>query len=407
MRIHKLIPLLALLIVLTLTTIPTIKHSLIAVEQSAISAQAAAEKKVKAQPGTTAAPATVTTEQRACDLYLDAAEVERRAKEAQGQIASPKPVAPSRVPISFENVALPLAGGIDHAVAGVATRNSGSGVIRLRGVPQGAQLVSAILVWGEITNTPTSYNVGFGSITTTPATFTGNVYGTTAEPCWFQGGQYAGYITNVTTAITAGINGDYLVNNLRSSLTDGRCAWFDTGCEGLENELPLSEGASLIVMYTHECIPLNAQLYIHLGPTEFAGTHTVTHSTLPPIAAGLNTVKHSRIGGDGQVSFLTGAQGLVISASCGLHASPQTSDERTWIINALGTSIQIKGDGSVRNRDSDWNGYDGEPMNKLWDSHSDVIFDSNLAGGGGLNYSVKYQSNGDCIVWGVHILGVR
>jgi len=52
MRIHKLIPLLALLVVLPLTTIPTIKHSLIAVEQGTISAQAAAEKKVKAQPGT-------------------------------------------------------------------------------------------------------------------------------------------------------------------------------------------------------------------------------------------------------------------------------------------------------------------------------------------------------------------
>jgi hypothetical protein len=76
-------------------------------------------------------------------------------------------------------------------------------------------------------------------------------------------------------------------------------------------------------------------------------------------------------------------------------------------VNSLGNSFQIKGDGSPRNRDSDWNGYDGEPMNKLWDSHSDVIFDSNHAGNGGLNYSEKYQSQVDCIVWAVHILGMR
>ena len=409
MRIHKLIPLLALLIVVPLTTISTIKNRFIAVEPGTASAQPAAKDKatVKTQPGTTAVPAAATSEQRQCDLYLDAAEVERRAKEEQSGSVSLKTISPSRVPISFEEVALPLVGGIDHAVAGVGTRNSGKGVIRLRGVPPGAQLISALLVWGEITNQLTSYNVGFGSITTSPATFTGNVYGVTQEPCWQNpAGQYAGYITNVTSAITPGINGDYLVQGLRSAVTDNRCPWADTGCVDPSIDLVMSEGASLIVFFAAECIPLNAQIYVHLGPQMFMGTHTVTHSTLPPIASN-GTAKHSRIGADGQVSFLNGAFGLAISASCGLAASPQTSDERTWIINALGNSIQIKGDGSVRNGDSDWNGYDGEPMNKLWDSHSDVIFDSNLAAGGGLNYSVKYQSHGDCIVWAAHILSVR
>jgi len=409
MRIHKLIPLLALLIVLALTTIPTIKNSFIAVEPGLASAHAAAKDKakVKAYPGTSALPATETKEERQCDLYLDAAEVERRAKEEQSGSVSLEKTSPSRVPISFKDVAVPLVGGIDHAVAGVATRNSGSGVIRLRGVPPGAQLISALLVWGEITDQPVSYSMGFGSISTSPATFTGNVYGVTQEPCWNPDGQYAGYITNVTSAITASINGDYLVKGLRSAVTDNRCPWMDTGCVDPSIDLVMSEGASLIVFFAAECIPLNAQVFVHLGPQMFNGAHTVTHSTLPPIASGLVTAKHSRIGADGQVSFMSGSIGLVASPSCGLHASPETSDERTWIINALGNSIQIKGDGSVRNRDSDWNGYDGEPLNKLWDTHSDVIFDSNLAGNGGLNYSVKYQAQGDCIVWAVHILGMR
>jgi len=236
------------------------------------------------------------------------------------------------------------------------------------------------------------------------------VYGVTQEPCWGFGGQYAGYITNVTSAINAGINGDYLVKGLRTAISDGRCAWFNGECDGPGNtDLVLSEGASLIVLYTHSCVPSNAQIYIHLGPTMFAGAHTVTHSTLtPPIIPNMVTVKHSRIGGDGQVSLLSGSQGLAFTASCGLNSSPEVSDERTWIVNSLGSSIQIKGDGSGLNRDSDWNGYDGEPFNKLWDTHTSVFLDSSfLAVNGGLNYSVRYQAQFDCIVWAVHILGIR
>jgi hypothetical protein len=67
-------------------------------------------------------------------------------------------------------------------------------------------------------------------------------------------------------------------------------------------------------------------------------------------------------------------------------------------------STQIKGDGVGLNRDSDWNGYDGEPLNKLWDTHTDV-FNNNLAGQ--IGYRVRYQSQGDCITWVMHIMGVR
>ena len=50
----------------------------------------------------------------------------------------------------------------------------------------------------------------------------------------------------------------------------------------------------------------------------------------------------------------------------------------------------------------------GEPLNKLWDSHTDVFGNGAfLALGGGLQYRVRYLSQGDCIVWAAHILGVR
>ena len=99
--------------------------------------------------------------------------------------------------------------------------------------------------------------------------------------------------------------------------------------------LVLSEGASLVVIYSNPCIPRAAQLYISLGPRQFSGPHSVTHFTLPAINGNLPNLKHSRIGADGQVG----------GANCGLRAIPQITDERTWIENPITAgSIQIKGD---------------------------------------------------------------
>ena len=405
MRIHRLIPLLMVLIVLALTIMITISQSPIAVESGTATAQAvegeAEEEPIEAE-GVTTFPPTETKEEKGFDLYLDAAEVKRRAAEEQSGGRAITTV--GGAPLSFKHVALQLAGGLDHAVAGVSTRNSGTGVIRLRGVPPGSQVVLALLVWGEITTPPAvGYPIEFGSVCNTGGTiYQGFLYGTTSQPCWNSSGVYAGLIANVTAALIGGpINGDYQVNRLKSAITDGRCPWRDAVCSG-SNALPLSEGASLIVYYLNPCVPQNAQVYLTLGPKMFAtGIHTFTHG-VGPIPLGMQ-VKHSRIGADGQVSLGTGANPL-FDPSCGLRSSPQISNEQTWIIGSS-SSVQIKGNGGL-NQDSDWNGDDGEPLNKLWDSHSDIFPNSNMFGGGN-QYTVQYVSNGDCIVWAAHILGIR
>jgi hypothetical protein len=395
MRIHRLIPLVVVLFILAATTMTTVQHSLVGVESSTASAQQSLP--VEAD-GFSSVAGSETKEDVNTDLYLDADEVEKRAAAEQSG-DSDAAVSSSRVPVSFKHVPIPLPGGIDHAVAGVGTRNSGQGVIRLRGVPPGSTMISAFLVWGEITNTPNNYSVQFGQDCSILANVGGQVYGTTTQPCWNAAGVYAGYIANVTGQIVPGINGDYRVRNLRSAITNNRCPWGDGNCAGPGNGLVLSEGASLVVIYSNPCIPRAAQLYITLGPRQFSGPHSITHFTLPAINGNLPNLKHSRIGADGQVG----------GANCGLRAIPQITDERTWIENpATAGSIQIKGDVGGLNRDSDWNGYDGEPLNKLWDSHTDVFGNGAfLAAGGGLNYRVRYLSQGDCIVWAVHILGVR
>jgi len=404
MRIHRLISILVVLGILALATMTSIRQSPFVGSDTA-SAQKTVNAADQIDPigdqadGVSPVVASDTTAQTDTDLYLDADEVERRAAAEQAGDTS---LTTGRVPVSFKAVPIPLPGGVDHVVAGAATRNSGGGVIRLRGVPPGSTFLSAVLVWGEIAAPPAAnpYTVAFGPDCGLLANVNGNSFGATAQPCWNPLGQFFGYIAPVPAGqIIPGINGDYRVKGLKSAITNGRCPWGDGNCAGPGNALTLSEGASLIVFYSNPCIPRAAQIYVTLGPRMFFGPHSVTHATVPAINGNLPNLKHSRIGADGQVGV----------SNCGLRSIPGISDERTWIENpvTLG-SIQIKGDVGGLNRDSDWNGYDGEPLNKLWDSHTDVFGNGQfLAGGGGLSYRVRYTSNGDCIVWAVHILGVR
>jgi len=403
MRIHRLISIFAVLGLLAFAATMISVPKRLGVVSDTVSAQKvitadAADTADTQNDGLSTIVASETTAQTDTDLYLDADEVEKRAAAEQaGDDSSTK----GRVPVSFKHVAIPIQGGIDHVVAGVGTRNSGTGVIRLRGVPPGSTLLSAVLVWGEIAAPPAiaPYTVGFGPDCGLLANVNGNSFGAAPQPCWNPAGQFFGYIANVTGQIVAGINGDYRIKGLKSAITNGRCPWGDGNCAGPGNALTLSEGASLIVFYSNPCIPRAAQIFVSLGPKMFFGPHSVTHPTGVGVNGLLPNLKHSRIGADGQVGV----------SNCGLRSMPGISDERTWIENpvTLG-SIQIKGDGAGLNRDSDWNGYDGEPLNKLWDTHTDVFGNGQfLAGGGGLSYRVRYQSQGDCIVWAVHILGVR
>jgi len=397
MRIHRLISIVVVLLIMALATMTTIKKSSDTVSAKKFEAVSQPVPQSDQNDGTSSVVAADTTDKVDTDLYLDADEVEKIAAQ---EAADPSFTASGRVPYSFRNVPIPLPGGIDHAVAGVGTRNSGQGVIRLRGVPPGSTLLDAYLVWGEITAPPAlGYTVSFGADCAAGANVTSVVYGTAPQPCWNPAGVYAGHIVNVRAQIVPGINGDYRVKGLKSALTNNRCPWGDSTCAGPGNALTLSEGASLIVLYSNPCIPRAAQLYISLGPRMFFGNHTVNHPTAPAINGTLPNLKHSRIGADGQVGTL----------NCGLRATPAITDERTWIQNAFNLNlIQIKGDVGGLNRDSDWNGYDGEPLNKLWDSHTDVFGSGAfLSAGGGNSYNVIYQSQGDCIVWAVHILGVR
>jgi hypothetical protein len=282
----------------------------------------------------------------------------------------------------FAGLKINLSGGLDYVASGVATRNSGNGWIRLRGVPAGATPVSAVLYYGSMSTTANP------AVCFNGQALAGVNFGTAQEPCWNSAATFFAYIASVPLgAIVPGINGDYRISCLPSSVTDGSAP--------STNALPLSEGATLVVIYSHPSVPPTAQIFINHGPQLFISgmLNTVNFAVIGPHT----TLKSTRIGADGQVGGNN-------------SSSLNVTDEATSIGPGFAFTnpplVQIKGPGSVFNGDSDWNGGDGEPLNRLWDTHTDVL-PGNLIPAGNIFHTVQYISHGDCVVWVAHILGAQ
>ena len=281
-------------------------------------------------------------------------------------------------------------GGIDHMAAGTGTRNTGYGTIRLRGVPAGARKVSAFLYWSEIYQgpipaNPTIYFNGFKR--------TGVIVNSTPFPCWGPNATHVTYRTWVFPHIVPGINSDYSVTGLASGLTTGQDPWVP-----YNTVFPLSQGASLVVLYTDRSIPSGTWVQIHHPQTtQFFGTLTFTHFLTLPITA--DSIKHTRIGSDGQVGG-------------GMPNISSMTDERTFLGGPSGTPlVQIRGNGcsAIGSEDSDLNGTDGEPMNQLWDTHTMGV--SGVITPPATSYTVQYTEPTppilDCVLPVVHVLTAR
>lgn len=281
--------------------------------------------------------------------------------------------------------------GIDHLAAGTGSRNAGYGTIRLRGVPPGATAVSAFLFWSTIQQQgPIALNQ---TVVFNGSSVTGSFIGSAPQPCWNSNGITVAYRASVLPLLQPGINADYPVLRLPSNLTNGQNPWNPPS-----TALPLSQGASLVVLYTHSSIPAGTWVQIHHPITQTPqvfGTFTYNHFLNLPIAQA--AVKHSRIAGDGQVGG-------------GLANVNATTNEQTFIAGPPGSPfVQIKGNGSYAqgNEDSDLNGTDGEPLNQLWDTHTMNIPGTITPGAGVTSYQVRYVSNSDCVVPTVHVLTAR
>lgn len=272
-------------------------------------------------------------------------------------------------------IPVPLPGGLGHVANGTGTRNAGYGKIRMRSAPAGAVRVGAFLYWGTIqTAPPPTQTILFNGVNVT-----GRLIGT-GQSCWC-GGVFAAYRASVVALVNPAINGDYSVANMPSAITNGSDPW-NSPCM-----LPLSQGASLVVAYAHNSIPPTARVFINDGTVFFAAGAVNIFNPLTMPVQPYARLKHTRIGGDGQVGNST-------------FSNLPTTNERTFLGAPL---TQIKGSGSPYNGDSDWNGDDGVPLNQLWDTHTDS-FNKVLVPIGSFNYNVTYTANGDCIYAVAHIL---
>lgn len=332
---------------------------------------------------------------------LDKAEAERELTEERAKRNNVEPPLAEQ-PIPIEPPIL-LPGGLDYTIAGTGTRNAGHGTIRTRGAPFGSQVVFAHLYWGVIVRDSPPFP------TTDTANFEGHqiigtLVGNSEQPCWVgdANGEFLVYRAVVTQFIPPAINGDYQVDGFASGVTDGSSAW--PTCTPVPR-LPLAEGASLLIVYSHLSVPAAARIYVHEGPFTFAGQVDITH-TLSPAFPAHTSFKHTRVGADGNVG-------------CGVFAQAPLNDEKTYLGTTVANLFQIKGDRDTTipiihpalHRDSDWNGYDGATLNMLWDTNTSGFAPSLNAidpiPAGSASYLIRYRSQGDCIAAVVHVLGVQ
>ena len=275
-----------------------------------------------------------------------------------------------------------LPGGVDHVAAGIGARNTGAGSIDLQGAPPGSTAVSGFLFFGVImASPPPALTVSFRG-----APVTALRTGTTAQPCWNPAGTFAAYRANVLPLLLAGINGTYPVSGLPSNLTDGR-----EPVSFLNNTLPLAEGASLVVLYSHRSVPNGSFVEIHDVVQMTSSSLTVQHFLNQPITNN-TALKHTRLGADGQ-------------AGLGVAHFAFATNESTFLGPIVGSLIRIRGIGSALDTDSDWNGNDANPLNQLWDTNT-----LQVAGAipvGTANYRVRYTLLGDCVVPVAHVLTAR
>jgi hypothetical protein len=122
-----------------------------------------------------------------------------------------------------------------YVAAGAGLRDQGSGNITISGIPAGASVAKAYLIWANInpTDPGEAMSINGNSVT-------GSTNGTDGSPCWENGNIYT-HSADVTPFVTG--NGTYSLSGYQTGNTGGGDPW-DTS-----EVAPLMEGASLVVLY--------------------------------------------------------------------------------------------------------------------------------------------------------------
>lgn len=268
---------------------------------------------------------------------------------------------PAGVPTTF--LSITLKGG--YVAAGVGLRNRGSGTISLTGIPAGATVHAAYLYWSVLGGSTEAANFKQGKIK--GAAITGTKIGSGLDPCWENVTTGYAYRANVTGKVTG--NGSYALSGFASGRTDGADPWSSTTTP------PLTEGASLVVLYTKATYPIT-KVVIANGYGYVASSTGLT-ATIPFGFAATNPVGEVRttfIGADGQK-------------------------------NATEPASTVNGLAAVR---ADWDGTDpptpGYANGNLWDTDTQQL--RNFVRPGQTSASIKVAGGPDCLAWVAQVFSI-
>lgn len=254
-----------------------------------------------------------------------------------------------------------------YVASGVGLRNRGAGSITVTGIPPGATVARAFLVWSILGGSTPGSNFATGKVN--GSTVTGTLAGSGPSPCWtpWTVNGYA-YRAEVTSLVTG--NGSYALSGFASGRTDGADPFFSSV------KAPLAEGASLVVVYSKAAYPLTRVLvaagYHMTYSTQTAGERTFSWGF--PASVPVGEVRTTFIGADGQLNF----------------AEPTSTFAGKPVAAA------------------DWDGTDGPSprysYGNLWDTDTASVGASVTPGATGATIRVvgggpAPNSNGECMAW--------
>jgi hypothetical protein len=174
-----------------------------------------------------------------------------------------------------------------YTAAGIGMRNLGYGTISITGVPAGATVKSATLLWDVLGD---SADPTFAQGTFDGTAITGTEWASGASPCWPVSSNFS-YEADVTSLVTG--NGSYNLTGFASGESDGADPW------NVGSTPPLLEGASLVVVYTLASMP-QTSIQIGEGATETDSGNTATATLDGFTAAASPAATTTYIVADGQ-----------------------------------------------------------------------------------------------------------
>jgi endoglucanase len=239
-------------------------------------------------------------------------------------------------------------------------RNLGYGTISVTGVPPGATVESATLMWDLVADQPDP-TFAQGTFAGTP--ITGTQWASGASPCWSPSSNFS-YEADVTSLVSG--NGSYQLANFATGQSDGADPW------NVGSTPPLLEGATLIVVYSLPSMP-RTTIQIAAGAAETQGGSAVT-ATLSGFAAGSEpSATTTYIVADGQIGDSTATvDGATVPGDTFPGGDPQ----------------------AVANYSH----------SNLWDTTTNDV--GPLLKGGDTSATLSVTENGDCLVWVGQVLSV-